>query len=75
MKIPLVEVQFKIIYNQGKTVNHYTHAGVQNIGQLLEQLKSYSSHEVELESKINIPSLGKRNDSDRDMTPIAHILP
>ena len=28
MKVPLVEVQFKIIYNQGKTVNHYTHAGV-----------------------------------------------
>jgi len=28
MKVPLVEVQFKVIYNQGKTVNHYTHAGV-----------------------------------------------
>jgi hypothetical protein len=38
-------------------------------------LKSYSSHEVELESKINIPSLGKRNDSDRDTTPISDILP
>jgi len=30
---------------------------------------------VELESKINIPSLGTRNDSDRDTTPIAEILP
>jgi hypothetical protein len=48
---------------------------VSNIGQLLEQLKTYSSHEVELESKINIPSLGTRNDSDRDTTPIAEILP
>jgi hypothetical protein len=28
-----------------------------------------------LESKINIPSLGTRNDSDRDTTPIAEILP
>ena len=30
---------------------------------------------MELESKINIPSLGTRNDSDRDTTPIAEILP
>jgi len=36
MKIPLVEIQFNIIYNQGKAVNHYTHVGVSNIGQLLE---------------------------------------
>jgi hypothetical protein len=30
---------------------------------------------VELESKLNIPSLGWRNDSDRDTTPISEILP
>jgi hypothetical protein len=75
VKIPLVEVQFSVIYNQGRAVNHYTHVGVQTIGQLLESLKAYSSHEVELESKINIPSLGTRNDSDRETTPIAEILP
>ena len=75
LKIPLIEIQFNIIYNQGKTVNHYTHNGVQNIGQLLEQLKAYSSHEVELDSKINIPSLGTRNDSDREGTPIASLVP
>lgn len=43
--------------------------------ELMEQLKAYSSHEVELDAKINIPSLGTRNDSDRDSTPISQILP
>ena len=30
---------------------------------------------MELESKLNIPSLGWRNDSDRDSVPISEILP
>ena len=30
---------------------------------------------MELESKLNIPSLGWRNDSDRDSTPVSEILP
>lgn len=75
VKIPLIEVQFNIIYNQGKTVNHYTHSGVQNIGQLLDSLKAYISQEVELESKINIPSLGNRNDSENESTPIDKLVP
>jgi hypothetical protein len=31
LKIPLIELQLTVIYNQGKTVNHYTHTGVNNI--------------------------------------------
>ena len=32
LKIPLIEIQLTILYNQGKTINHYTHTGVSNIG-------------------------------------------
>lgn len=75
LKIPLIELQLNIIYNQGKTVNHYCHVGVKDIGQLIDKLKGYSSHEVELDAKVNIPSLGTRNDSDKDTTPIAQLVP
>ena len=68
-------MQLTILYNQGKTLNHYTHNGVQSIDQLLEQLRAYSSHEVELDAKMNIPSLGSRNDSERETTPVVQILP
>ena len=70
LKIPLVEIQLSIIYNQGRSVNHYTHTGVREFSELMEQLKAYSSHEVELDTKINIPSLGSRNDSERESTPV-----
>lgn len=48
---------------------------MQSIGQLLDQLHGYSSQEVELDAKVNLPSLGTRNDSERESTHISKLLP
>ncbi|CDW78547.1 UNKNOWN [Stylonychia lemnae] len=73
-KIPLVEMQMNMIYNQGKTQNHYTHSGAKDIGSYLEQLKAYSSKEVEIDCKLNIPSLGHRNDVEKDCSQIYSLI-
>ena len=64
--MPIIELKYKIEYNDGLTVNHFfNQQNVRTMEDWLDRVKSFMSQRQSVELKINIPSLGTFNDTEK----------
>ena len=61
LRVPLIEAILRFQYNNNEVNNHYRDVGWKSIDQYLENIKSYSTHNIAIEFKLHIPSLRKQD--------------
>ena len=59
--IPLIELQISTKYNKGKDVNHFKIIEARDYDHYVELLRDYSTKQLQVQVKLNIPSLGTNN--------------
>ena len=67
VNIPLIEIQIATDYNNGKSLNHYNHLKAGSFQEYLAILRSYQLKSLEFQGKLNLPSFGKINDSNKSL--------
>ena len=61
LHFPLIELQVSFDYNQGKDLNHFKVLNSHDYEDYVRILQAYSTKELNVQVKLNIPSLGTTN--------------
>lgn len=64
LRIPLIESILRFQYNLTEVNNHYRNVGCQNIQEYLENVQDYSTHNIQIEVMVHLPSLKNKDPSD-----------
>ena len=66
MKLPVIELRYWVEYNDGRSINHFINQqNIKTMDDWIKQVKSYMAKSQKCDLKLNVPTLGCYNETQR----------